>query len=70
MSQQSVVVKSPVEVIIERIDRQREDIFAELIGMTNRNLWYRSGEGEWSIGENLDHMGVIYNSILPFFRFV
>lgn len=68
MPQTAAQAPSSVDAILDRMDHQREAVFAELATLPEERLWRRPGPKDWSIGENLDHMGRVYASFLPFFR--
>jgi hypothetical protein len=57
-----------VSTYLEMMDRQREELFADLDGLGEDALWQRPTEDEWSIGENLDHLRVINSSTLRLFK--
>ncbi len=64
----SATGQAAVAQILDLMIHQRDGLFSDLEGITNEQLWYRSGLGVWSIGENIDHMRVIYASTLPWFQ--
>jgi hypothetical protein len=57
-----------VTTYLEMMDLQREQLFADLDGISEESLWQRPAEDEWSIGENLDHLRVINSSTLTLFK--
>jgi hypothetical protein len=57
-----------VTTYLALMDRQREALFAELERIDERLIWRRPEPGEWSIGENLDHLRVFYRSMLPLMK--
>jgi hypothetical protein len=57
-----------IDPIFELMVRQREELFAQLSGVPNDRLWLRPGPGEWSIGENVDHLRAVYLSFLPWLQ--
>jgi hypothetical protein len=57
-----------VNQILDLMDSQRERLFSDLDNISESNLWLRASPGEWSIGENLDHLRVIYASTLPILK--
>lgn len=48
---------------------QRESLFTQLEGMPEALFWQRPAPGEWSIGEILDHLRLLYRTTMPLFRF-
>jgi hypothetical protein len=60
---------SIVVAYLDMMDQQREQLFADLDGLSEDDLWQVPGEKEWSIGENLDHLRVINSSMLKFYKF-
>jgi len=60
--------RQAVEQILELMQQQRDNLFVELANITDAQLWFKSSPDEWSIGENIDHMRVLYASMLPMFR--
>jgi hypothetical protein len=50
---------------IKLLHSQREALFAELHNVPEERLWTCPGPKEWTVGENLDHIRVIYRSTLP-----
>ena len=57
-----------VETYLEMMDQQREQLFADLDGINEEDIWQPPAEKEWSIGENLDHLRVINSSTLTLFK--
>jgi hypothetical protein len=57
-----------VETYLDMMDQQREQLFAELDGISKEDIWRSPAEKEWSIGENLDHLRVINSSTLTLFK--
>jgi hypothetical protein len=57
-----------VATYLEMMDHQREVLFAELDGLSQEMVWQCPAEGDWSIGENLDHLRVINSSNLTLFK--
>lgn len=55
----NVVMTGAIAEHLDLLDRQREAIFSELHGISERTLWHRPGSGIWSIGEHLDHTRVL-----------
>lgn len=53
---------------LDRMHVKREGIFALLDGLDEKVIWQRPEPGEWSIGETVDHLRVIYWSMLPLFK--
>lgn len=53
---------------LDLMDAQREDMFSRLENITRDELWRRPGQNKWSIGENIDHLRVIYASTLNLFN--
>ncbi len=68
MAQVSSTGQSAVAQILDLMARQRAELFSELAEITDEQLWFRAGPGEWSIGENIDHLRAIYASMLPWFQ--
>jgi hypothetical protein len=54
---------------LDLMDTQRENMFSQLKNISQDQLWHRPQPEEWSIGENIDHLRVIYTSALTFFKF-
>jgi hypothetical protein len=50
---------------IEKMHAQRQEIFSFLETLPPEVIWQRPAPKEWSVGENLDHMRVIYRSMFP-----
>jgi hypothetical protein len=50
------------------MDHQRESLFEILEGLSQEALWLRPAEGEWSIGEDLNHLRLINSSTLTLFK--
>jgi len=69
VDQRSDLGQAAVDQIFDQMTSQREELFAELAGLTAEQLWWRPAPGEWSIGENVDHLRAVYLSFLPFLRF-
>lgn len=69
MATKPVQTQDVVSSYLAIMDTQREAIFAELEGFDERLIWRRPEPGEWSIGENLDHLRVFYRSMLPLMKF-
>ena len=63
-----IETESIVATYLDMMDQQRESLFTELDGLSQEMLWQRPAEGEWSIGENLDHLRVINSSTLMLFK--
>lgn len=59
---------SIVLTYLDLMDKQREQLFSVLEGLSESDIWQRPGEKEWSIGENLDHLRVINSSTLTLFK--
>ena len=57
-----------VQSYLELMDQQREQLFADLEGLNEFEVWQVPGEKEWSIGENLDHLRVINSRTLTLFK--
>jgi hypothetical protein len=57
-----------VSTYLVLMDRQREAIFAELEGIDERLVWRRPEPGEWSIGEILDHVRILFRSMMPLMK--
>lgn len=57
-----------VDLYLDLMDEQREQLFAELDGISPEDIWLPPAEKEWSIGENLDHLRVINSSTLTLFK--
>ena len=57
----------PLRHILDLMHTQRESLYARLFELPPALIWKRPGPGEWSVGENLDHMVVIYRSTFPLF---
>ena len=53
---------------LELMDREREACFASLEGISHEQIWWRPADGEWSIGETLDHLRVFTASMVWIFR--
>lgn len=53
---------------LDLMDAQREGVFSRLENITHDELWHRPGQNNWSIGENIDHLRVIYVSTLNLFN--
>lgn len=68
MVQDSEKGQTVVEQILNLMDGQRDRLFSDLAGITDEQLWFCSGPGVWSIGENIDHLRAIYASMLPLFQ--
>ena len=52
---------------LDRLDAQREAVFACLAGMDQARLWLRPAPRDWSIGENLDHAWRVLRSFRRMF---
>lgn len=52
---------------LDRLDAQREAVFARLSGTDEAILWQRPGPQDWSIGENLDHAWIVLRSFRRLF---
>jgi hypothetical protein len=60
---------SIIEQYLQLMDQQREACFRILDGLTEPQLWESSPrEGEWCIGEILDHTRAVNVSFLPMIR--
>ena len=57
-----------IATYLEMMDHQREQLFADLGGLSEGALWQRPAENDWSIGENLDHLRVINSSTLTLYK--
>lgn len=68
MAHHQVTGKAAVAQILELMIQQRDKLFSDLSGITDTPLWHRAGPGQWSIGENIDHLRAIYASMLPWFQ--
>jgi hypothetical protein len=55
---------------LDLLEDQVAEIYREISGLNQEELWRRPAPDEWSIGENLDHSRVIYSSLLPYFRWI
>jgi len=53
---------------LEMMDQQREQLFANLEGLSEDLLWQSPGKKEWSIGESLDHIRVFNSSNLTLYK--
>jgi len=53
---------------LELMDQQRAQLFADLEGISDADVWQVPGEKDWSIGENLDHLRAINSSTLTLFK--
>ena len=68
MDQRSISGQAAVDQIFDRMATQREELIANLAGLTAEQLWFRPAPGEWSIGENVDHLRAVYLAFLPFLQ--
>jgi hypothetical protein len=59
---------SIVVTYLDLMDQQRAQLFADLEGLSEAEIWQVSGENEGSIGDNLDHLRVINSSTLTMFK--
>jgi hypothetical protein len=50
---------------LDLLDTQRESAFSALDGLTDAQLWQRPAPKEWSIGEIINHNGLLFASFLP-----
>jgi hypothetical protein len=53
---------------LDRLDAQREALFAELDGLGKDPIWHRPAPREWCIGEILSHTVRFFHSYLPFLK--
>ncbi|HUV27003.1 MAG TPA: DinB family protein [Anaerolineales bacterium] len=53
---------------LQMMDQQREQLFADLDGLSEDALWQPPAVKEWSVGENLDHLRVINSSNLTLYK--
>lgn len=67
MSQEEMVKKA-LDNILSLIHSQREGLFEKLDVIPAYLLWKKPSKEEWSIGENLDHLRVIYKSWMGFVK--
>jgi hypothetical protein len=63
-----VQTQDAVSTYLALMDSQREAIFTELDGIDERLIWRRPQPGEWSIGEILDHVRILYRSMMPLMK--
>lgn len=68
MDQREVMGQTAVDQIFDLMATQREELFADLADLTGTQLWLRRAPGEWTIGENVDHLRSVYLAFLPFLR--
>lgn len=61
--------KRALDHYIQLMDSQRQELYTQLGGIPAELVWKRPEAGAWSIGENLDHLRVIYESFLSLFNF-
>ena len=54
-----------ISTYLDLLDAQREAIFAAVAGLTDTEIWQRPAPGEWSIGEIINHNGLLFESFLP-----
>ena len=57
-----------VQTYLDLLDKQREETFQVLEGITPQQLWQRPAPKEWCIGEILDHNLRLFRSVFPFVR--
>jgi hypothetical protein len=50
---------------LDLLDSQREAVFTALDGLTDAQLWQRPAPKEWSIGEIINHNGLLFESFMP-----
>ena len=53
---------------LDKLDQQREQLFASLEGLSEDQLWQSPGEKEWSLGECLDHIRVFISRNLTLYK--
>jgi hypothetical protein len=68
MSHESRDGAGAIASCLRLMHRQRDELFAHLDGISEDDLWRRPGPRDWSIGENLDHLRVIYMRTLPLLK--
>jgi hypothetical protein len=68
MSHESRDRAGAVAAYLRLMHRQRDEIFAQFDVISEDDLWQRPGPHDWSIGENLDHLRVIYGRTLPLLK--
>ena len=61
--------KSTIQEYLDLLDKQREETFHTLEGITPQQLWQRPAPKEWCIGEILNHNLRLFQSVFPFVRF-
>lgn len=59
-----------VKKYLDLMDWQRQQVFVQLADISVERLWQRPAQGEWSIGEILDHTRVLNRSFRRIFGFV
>jgi hypothetical protein len=68
MSHESWAGSEAITAYLQLMHRQRDDVFRLLDNVSESALWQRPGPRDWSIGENLDHLRVIYIRTLPLLK--
>lgn len=64
-----MTTESVVDSYLDLLDRQREQAFDALEGLTDEQIWERPAPKEWSIGEILNHNYLLLASTMPYVRF-
>jgi len=54
-----------ISTYLDLLDSQREAAFTALDGLTDAQLWQRPAPKEWSIGEIINHNGLLFESFMP-----
>ncbi len=57
-----------VMTYIDKLNQQREQLFASLEGLSEDQLWQSPDEKDWSIGESLDHIRVFISRNLTLYK--
>jgi hypothetical protein len=63
------MVETVVPETLDRLDAQREAMFAVLEGLSEEQIWQRPAPKEWCIGEILSHTVRFLDSFLPALQF-
>jgi hypothetical protein len=58
-----------VQDYLDLLDKQREDTYNALEGITPQQLWQRPEPKEWCIGEILNHNVRLFRSVFPMVRY-
>ena len=62
------MAENSVVEYLDRLDSQREALFASLADLDESSIWMRPAPREWCIGEILSHTVRYFDSFLPGFR--